>query len=716
MSVASLLDRLNRGPHILPMRGGRREEVGSKDGYFLFLPRAEELARVFPSMYYFPVTLGKHLSEFLVDIEQMHSFPTSLSTYKCSNTDFHIFTEEGLADLATALSRPFIRRKGKIFKPIAAAVAARRPWYIRREQDPTVVLHQWWQEENTENGEEIWTETPLLWTFPDLTSMSKLLISRLKNSYNIDREEARSMKDVDSSHSAAEYASLQDFFTRPINVEALRPWNPEALVAAPADAVLQNIFSIRPDADGYIRHHTVPQVKSTTFHLRRFLFGDETKDNVIKLQYPRNILVLSIHYLSPRDYHRFNSPADWHVTDQIYIPGCTPSVNRESLESREGILHHFERTSLLGTWDPLSIGERLFFSMNLVAARFVGGLSLAWEDKPLHPRGGPKACGPEAINYIEEKKVDIPLCMGQEVSAFRFGSTVVLAFEAPGDVDITSIGECSHALVGETLAVLPEYPRKLLERCNAFFSNYKNPVQYLNALKQHPEYDEPLRQNSLVRSDWRKKEGRVWAEKIRAIERGLGNRYAVGKFLLFQWNSERNPAVVKLSQPAALDRAGGQDKLGHYVPKCFRAKNTIGLRFEGRVSFLELEIPVNGKEALLFESPFKGCVGDEKLGKDTRGVVAFWRVSEGDELQVELRVESGTFSNGESPQLSVISGVLRLKGECKTEWKSMPRAGPTSTVCGPMSLVEKKERVQDVVTLSNADLATTPLYATPVSA
>lgn len=86
----------------------------------------------------------------------------------------------------------------------------------------------------------------------------------------------------------------------------------------------------------------------------------------------------------------------------------------------------------------------------------------------------------------------------------------------------------------------------------------------------------------------------------------------------------------------------------------------------------------------------------------------------GDELQVELRVESGTFSNGESPQLSVIAGVLQLKGQCKTEWKSMPKAGPTSTVCGPMSLSERREHVRDVVTLSNTDLAATAVYATPV--
>lgn len=157
-------------PQVFPMKGGRREEGEGESGYFVYLPTADQLSRIFPSMYYFPVRLREKWPEFLVDIEQMHEFPTSLSTYKCSNTDFHIFTAQGLADLTTALSRPLLRRKNKVFRPFAAALAARRPWYIEREQDPTVVLHQWWREENSENGEEVWTETPLLWVFPDLVS------------------------------------------------------------------------------------------------------------------------------------------------------------------------------------------------------------------------------------------------------------------------------------------------------------------------------------------------------------------------------------------------------------------------------------------------------------------------------------------------------------------------------------------------------------------
>lgn len=72
------------------------------------------------------------------------------------------------------------------------------------------------------------------------------------------------------------------------------------------------------------------QVKSTSFHLKRFLFGDEKRPEEIKLKSSLHSLIVSIHYLSPRDYHRFHSPTDWTIERQIYIPGCTPSVSSPS--------------------------------------------------------------------------------------------------------------------------------------------------------------------------------------------------------------------------------------------------------------------------------------------------------------------------------------------------------------------------------------------------
>lgn len=148
--------------------GGEHEWEMQEGDVFLHTPNVFQLSQLFPSTFYFPVRLNEDFPTFSIDVEQMHIFPTSLSTYKCSSTQFRIFTQRGLADLATALSRPSIERNGKTYKPLAAALAARRPWYIESEQDPTVVLHQWWKEDDNGHRQEIWTETPLLWAFPDL--------------------------------------------------------------------------------------------------------------------------------------------------------------------------------------------------------------------------------------------------------------------------------------------------------------------------------------------------------------------------------------------------------------------------------------------------------------------------------------------------------------------------------------------------------------------
>ncbi|PHJ24747.1 phosphatidylserine decarboxylase [Cystoisospora suis] len=143
------------------------EELGPDD-LFLRTPDVLQLSLLFPSTFYFPVRLNEDFPAFNIDVEQMHIFPTSLSTYKCSSTQFRMFTPQGLADLQRALSAPYlVRGEGKMYKRMAAALAARRPGNIEREQDPTVVLHQWWRRENDEE-EEIWTETPLQWAFPDL--------------------------------------------------------------------------------------------------------------------------------------------------------------------------------------------------------------------------------------------------------------------------------------------------------------------------------------------------------------------------------------------------------------------------------------------------------------------------------------------------------------------------------------------------------------------
>lgn len=220
----------------------------------------------------------------------------------------------------------------------------------------------------------------------------------------------------------------------------------------------------------------VCQVKGTTFHLSEFLFGRGT-NQMVKLQDPNNKLHVQIFYLAPRDYHRFHSPTDWSVSRHVYIPGCLPSVssrtlwhtpnfgclflenvretrfsvlctvgccflqiNRNTLISRD-ILDAFERTSLQGHWDPGNTGKpRLFFSMTLVAAAFVGGIELFFRKNiDSNKFVATPFCGNLKKSYSYEYKEPVSLCMGQETGTFRFGSTVVLVRRTPGQLFVNVV-------------------------------------------------------------------------------------------------------------------------------------------------------------------------------------------------------------------------------------------------------------------------------------
>ncbi|CBZ53875.1 YALI0D21604p, related [Neospora caninum Liverpool] len=658
-------------------------------------PTADKLARLFPSLMYFPLKFLnlENPAAFQIDIVQLHAFPTSLSSYLCTSVEKHLFTEAGLIDLEIAASRQFLVQDGEVFQPLQAAFAARRPWDTNEEQDPTVVLLQWWI---SEDGKEIWTESPLSWSFPDVDNSTVQEMA--------DMEEAFSMADVVAKHSGAQFNSLQSFFMRPINVEAFRTWNPRAFVASPADAVVQNIITVKPKPDGYIRDAVVPQVKSTTFDLMRFLFGGSAGNNAgIKLNSTDNRLILSIHYLSPQDYHRFHSPADWTISESIYLPGCTPSVNRATLSSRDGVLHHYERTNLIGHWDPLARGEKLFFSVALVAARFVGGLSLFWEEQPLKPRGPKCPCSKADVYGSESKAHDLPVCMGQELGSFRLGSTVVLAYEAPMDFDPTLLGECARASVLQPAVVSRSGLRRpLLPRCAAFATNYESPLHYLDAIKENLQFGEQLRHNFLLPPKWRKA-GRARAEKIRAIERGLIGRFALSKYLFLFGEQILGPkAHLLLAQPFTLSQAGGEDKLGRFLPKCYRDSNSINVELTGRLSTVSLILPVNGNEKLLFKHPFYGCVGDAALGKVSRGIDAIWRLH-GSHLQVELTLTVGTVIGSEPRKISVAENKLVMEADCNKNWLNHA-PGTTVTACMLQSMKREVDSNPKLTSLKNRDL------------
>jgi len=143
-------------------------------------------------------------------------------------------------------------------------------------------------------------------------------------------------------------------------------------------------------------------------------------------------------YLSPGDYHRFHSPADWTVETKRHFPGELLSVKPSTANHMPGLLHLNERVAWIGRW------RHGFFSMTAVAALNVGDIVEEGCDQMQtnKPWGLRKNCtfvqtcsqlGKKTLYFSEMKYGDEgkEWSRGQPFGHFNFGSTIVLLFEVP---------------------------------------------------------------------------------------------------------------------------------------------------------------------------------------------------------------------------------------------------------------------------------------------
>lgn len=119
-----------------------------------------------------------------------------------------------------------------------------------------------------------------------------------------------------------DYPTLSDFFARSLKPGA-RTIDKDAILVSPSDG---KVVSLGP-----VINCKVDQVKGTTYDLQDFI-GEFTNDTSKKnfnckdytanlLDNKGNILHLLTIYLSPGDYHRFHSPADWTIKLRRHFQG-----------------------------------------------------------------------------------------------------------------------------------------------------------------------------------------------------------------------------------------------------------------------------------------------------------------------------------------------------------------------------------------------------------
>jgi phosphatidylserine decarboxylase len=201
-----------------------------------------------------------------------------------------------------------------------------------------------------------------------------------------------------------EYASLGDFFARRLR-DGVRPIDmTPGVIISPCDGVIA--------ARGQATDGELVQVKGKTYRLDDLLVDQALAARLRGGDY------VTI-YLSPRDYHRVHTPVAGAVLGYDYVPGALWPVNPRVAARVDQLLAKNERVVI-----RLDGGKLGHIALVMVAAAGVGNMALAdgaFESADLR-RGG------------EVHRVELaarPIARGDELGAFRLGSTVVLVFE-PG--------------------------------------------------------------------------------------------------------------------------------------------------------------------------------------------------------------------------------------------------------------------------------------------
>jgi phosphatidylserine decarboxylase len=197
-----------------------------------------------------------------------------------------------------------------------------------------------------------------------------------------------------------EYASLGDFFARKLREGARRVDPAPNAIISPCDGAIA--------AGGIATDGTLVQAKGRNYRLDELVPDAAFAKSLLGGAY------LTI-YLSPRDYHRVHTPVAGRLVSYDYVPGTLWPVNRWATNNREGLLARNERVVIRLNAD--GIGD---VAVVMVGAAGVGNIALA--------------DAPESATFRrlrERKTIELDgkqLAKGDELGAFRLGSTVVLVF------------------------------------------------------------------------------------------------------------------------------------------------------------------------------------------------------------------------------------------------------------------------------------------------
>jgi phosphatidylserine decarboxylase len=200
-----------------------------------------------------------------------------------------------------------------------------------------------------------------------------------------------------------QYPSLGDFFARRLREGSRTVATANDAIVSPCDGVVA--------AAGAVARGTLVQAKGRNYSLAELVADDELATQLEGGEY------VTI-YLSPRDYHRVHTPLAGELVSYDYLPGALWPVNPRIAARRDRLLSRNERVVI-----QLDAGPAGRVALIMVGAAGVGNIALAHGPDSAALRG---TCERRHVELARPR-----VARGDELGAFRLGSTVVLVFE-PG--------------------------------------------------------------------------------------------------------------------------------------------------------------------------------------------------------------------------------------------------------------------------------------------
>ncbi len=200
-----------------------------------------------------------------------------------------------------------------------------------------------------------------------------------------------------------DYPSLGDFFARRLRHGARTIEPGRDAIISPCDGVIA--------ARGEAIDGAMIQAKGRTYRLDELVANEDLASTLSGGAY------ITI-YLSPKDYHRVHTPVDAELISYDYVPGTLWPVNGWATNRRDGLLARNERVVI-----RMNAGAVGHVALVMVGAAGVGNIRLA------HAPDSASFRGSRERRRIELSRVHVK--KGDELGAFRLGSTVVMIFQ-PG--------------------------------------------------------------------------------------------------------------------------------------------------------------------------------------------------------------------------------------------------------------------------------------------